>query len=431
MSMSTRTQHVLLIVSLLMVWSCGDKPGVQQNAPSSNAIMAAQKDPEPKQRFGVVWEGLVVDSGTVQRNQSLSHILNPAGVGAGRIATLAANSRRVWDVRYMKQGHRWWLASESVRDSSDSEARLEPKWFVYERNATDFALFSLQDTLGVALGSYPVDTVFLRAKGEIEQSLYLDFSKAGIPTNLAVSMASVYAWTIDFSRVQKGDAYDVLYSRQVVNGKHVGMPVVHSCTFTHWDRPLEAYRFLIDNEAGYYDLEGESLQKVFLKAPVEFSRISSRYNPKRFHPVLKKVKGHFGTDYAAPLGTPIVAVGDGVVTKSSYTSGNGNYVKIRHNGTYETQYLHMSKRKVKEGQRVTQGEVIGLVGQTGLATGPHVCFRFWKHGQQVDHLREEFPPSDPIDPALQQAFATEVDRLDKMLRAIAPNGSTLHSDSMR
>ena len=155
---------------------------------------------------------------------------------------------------------------------------------------------------------------------------------------------------------------------------------------------------------GTFDLEGGSLQKVFLKAPVEFSRISSRYNPKRYHPVLKKVKGHFGTDYAAPTGTPIVAVGDGVVTKSSYTSGNGKYVKIRHNSTYETQYLHMSKRAVKEGQRVKQNEVIGYVGQTGLATGPHVCFRFWKNGKQVDHLREEFPPSDPIDASLQESF---------------------------
>ena len=236
-----------------------------------------------------------------------------------------------------------------------------------------------------------MDTLYARAIGTIENSLYMDFDKAGHPTNLAVAMANVYAWTIDFSRVQKGDTYDVLYRREVVNGRPVGMPVVLSSTFSHWDRPLDAYRFEDNGIAGYYDLEGGSLQKVFLKAPVEFSRISSRYNPKRFHPVLKKVKGHFGTDYAAPQGTPIVAVGDGVVTKSSYTSGNGKFVKIRHNGTYETQYLHMSKRAVKKGQRVKQGEVIGYVGQTGLATGPHVCFRFWKHGKQVDHLREDFP----------------------------------------
>ena len=150
------------------------------------------------------------------------------------------------------------------------------------------------------------------------------------------------------------------------------------------------------------------MRKAFLKAPVEFSRISSRFNKKRFHPVLKKVKAHLGTDYAAPKGTEIVAVGDGVVTKSSYTRGNGKYVKIRHNDTYTTQYLHMSRRNVKEGQAVRQGDVIGYVGSTGLATGPHVCFRFWKNGQQVDHLKEDFPPSEPIENGQMDAFQAAV-----------------------
>jgi murein DD-endopeptidase MepM/ murein hydrolase activator NlpD len=331
----------------------------------------------------------------------------------------------------MKAGHRWWLASKVVRDSAGAEARLLPKWFIYERNPKDYALFSLSDTLGVRLGSYPVDTVYARAQGTIENSLYMDFDKVGHPTNLAVAMASVYAWTIDFSRVQKGDTYDVTYRREVVNGTPVGMPVVLSSVFTHWDRPLEAYRFETDGVGGYFDLEGGSLQKVFLKAPVEFSRISSRYNPKRFHPVLKKVKGHFGTDYAAPKGTPIVAVGDGVVTKSSYTSGNGKYVKIRHNSTYETQYLHMSRRGVKEGQRVKQGQTIGYVGQTGLATGPHVCFRFWKNGKQIDHLREEFPPSDPIDATLQKAFADEVTQLEALKERLEPNAAPVSPDGLR
>lgn len=379
-------------------------------------------EPEPKVRFGVVWENLVVDSGEVGVGQSLSHLLDPAGVSPGKIATLAANSRKTWDVRYMKAGHKWWLASDIQRDSADSEAQLAPKWFIYERNPKEFALFSLQDTLGVRLGVYPVDTMYARATGTVESSLYLDFDKLGHPTNLAVSMANVYAWTIDFSRVQKGDTYDVLYRRELVEGKPVGMPVVLSSTFTHWGRPLDAYRFEDEGGGGgYFDLEGGSLQKVFLKAPVEFSRISSRFNPKRFHPVLNKVKGHFGTDYAAPTGTPIVAVGDGVVTKSSYTSGNGKYVKIRHNSTYETQYLHMSKRAVREGQRVSQGEVIGYVGQTGLATGPHVCFRFWKNGKQVDHLREEFPPSNPIEAEQQGAFARQVERLDQLKTSLEPN----------
>ena len=382
-------------------------------------MFTAPPEPEPLRRFGVVWEDLVVDSGKVASGQSLSHLLDPTGLGPGAIATLAANSRNTYDVRNMKAGQRWWLASEVVRDSA--EAKVEPKWFVYERNPKDFALFSLGDTLGVRLGSHPVDTVYARAQGTIETSLYQDLEATGHSSTLAVSMASVYAWTIDFSRVQKGDTYDVLYCREMVNGAPASMPIVLASTFTHWGSEKEAYRFQQGAATSYFDVEGGSLQKVFLKAPVEFSRISSRYNPKRFHPVLKKVKGHYGTDYAAPTGTPILAVGDGVVTISGYTANNGKYVKIRHNSTYETQYLHMSKRAVKEGQRVRQGEVIGYVGSTGLATGPHVCFRFWKNGKQVDHLREEFPPSDPIEAAYQHEFAKEVSRLEALKELIKPN----------
>ena len=430
MTFRANASWVVAVAAALWMIGCGDGEGGALGS-GSGSMFSAPKEPEPTMRFGVVWDDLLVDSGEVKSGHSLSHILDPAGIGPGRIATLAANSRKTWDVRYMRAGHRWWLASETVRDSADAEARVVPKWFIYERNPKDYALFSLGDTLGVRLGSYPVDTVYARAQGTIVNSLYLDFEKAGHPTNLAVAMASVYAWTIDFSRVQQDDTYDVLYRREVVHGSPVGLPEVLSSTFTHWDRPLEAYRFETDGSAGYFDLEGGSLQKVFLKAPVEFSRISSRYNPKRFHPVLNKVKGHYGTDYAAPTGTPIVAVGDGVVTKSSYTSGNGKYVKIRHNSTYETQYLHMSRRAVKEGQRVKQNDVIGYVGQTGLATGPHVCFRFWKNGKQVDHLREEFPPSDPIAADLQQAFAEEVARLEALKSLVEPNAEPVMKSALR
>jgi murein DD-endopeptidase MepM/ murein hydrolase activator NlpD len=174
------------------------------------------------------------------------------------------------------------------------------------------------------------------------------------------------------------------------------------------------------------------MRKAFLKAPVKFSRISSRFSGKRFHPVLKRYKAHLGTDYAAPHGTPIVAVGDGTVSASSFTSGNGNYVKIRHNSTYETQYLHMSKRAVKAGDRVQQGDVIGYVGSTGLATGPHVCFRFWKNGQQVDHLSEEFPASEPIPAAQMENFNLVKAQFDAWMNNTydeQPNVSFIPSDS--
>ena len=355
----------------------------------------------PIERFGVVWEGLEVDSGTVQPGHSLSHILGPAGVSAGAITNLANETKSTYDVRNIRAEQPYWIAF-------DEDSVQPARYFVYQRNATQYARFDLRPPYGVTLESYPTDTLIERAQGVIESSLYVDLERVGAPTNLALSMAAVYAWTVDFSRLQEGDAFDVLYERVYVNDQPVGMPRVIVCHFEHRNRMLPAYRF--DQGAGddYFDEDGNSLRKAFLKAPVEFSRISSRYNLKRFHPILNRTKAHYGTDYAAPTGTPILAVGDGVVTKSSYTKGNGKYVKIRHNSTYETQYLHMSKRAVTAGERVRQGQVIGYVGSTGLATGPHVCFRFWKNGKQVDHLKEDFPPSEPIEDGQMDAFQAAV-----------------------
>ena len=303
--MTGKTALFAWVACACLAWGCG---GVAPESPREGlgASSAGARADSAVWRCvggprGGFWTGVV--------GESLSHLLDPAGIGPGRIATLAANSRATYDVRNMKAGQRWWLASETVQDSTST--RQVPKWFVYERNPKDYALFSLQDTLGVRLGSHPVDTVYARAKEPSKRPCIKDLESLGHSTTLAVSMANVYAWTVDFSRVQKGDTYDVLYCREIVNGQPASMPIVLASTFTHWGIEHDAYRFNQGGGTSYFDVEGGSLQRVFLKAPVEFSRISSRYNPKRFHPVLKKVKGHFGTDYAAPTGTPIVAVGDG------------------------------------------------------------------------------------------------------------------------
>ncbi|PCJ81660.1 MAG: peptidase M23 [Bacteroidetes bacterium] len=400
---------VVCVVSIIL-FGCGDAIPSSKGSRTSGAFSKID-DPLPIVRFGLYWDSLVVDSGVIKNGQSLSHLLDPYKVGAGKIATLAANSRNTYEVRDMRAGKRWWVATR--RDSLST-----PAWLIYERNSIDYVVFSLGDTLGARLGSYPVDTVYSHVKGEISRSLYLDLEEVGAPTNLAVAMAGVYAWTIDFTHVQKGDKFDVYYSRKRVNGNEVGMPTILSCSFNHHGTDLLAYRFDQGDGADYFDPQGASLRKAFLKSPVEFSRISSSFNKKRFHPVLKRIKPHLGTDYAAKTGTPILAVGDGVVIKSAYTKNNGNYVKIRHNNTYETQYLHMSKRKCSVGDRVRQGEVIGLVGSTGLATGPHVCFRFWKNGEQVDHRQEKFPPSTPVRSNAMDAFAAEVRRLEAAAKSI-------------
>ena len=403
--------HSALIVSTLFCWvgalfvGCGSDQGASDNgtllAFGRSAVEA--KPPLTAEESLAEQFGLHSDSvswfteyGEVRSGQSLSHILSPFGVTSATLHHIATEHRELFDVRRMRQGKDWWL----FRSAGDSI----PRQFVYGIDDREYVVFALTGDKSARRSRYPSQTRRSYVQGEVQGSLYQSLEDAGHTTTLAYAMSGVYAWTIDFSRIQPGDQFRIIYERDWVNDKPAGMPRIVASEFMHRGRNFPAFAFDQGEGLDYFDETGASLRKAFLKAPVSFSRISSRFNKRRFHPVLKKVKAHLGTDYAAPRGTEIVAVGDGVVTKASYTKGNGKYVKIRHNGTYTTQYLHMSRRNVKEGQAVRQGDVIGYVGSTGLATGPHVCFRFWKNGQQVDHLKEDFPPSTPIKEEAKGSF---------------------------
>jgi murein DD-endopeptidase MepM/ murein hydrolase activator NlpD len=392
-------------------------------APVENASPALSVHEEQAVRFAIDSGSVLrVESGLVGKGQSLSHILSPKRVNTGVLHRIATEDRDIFDVRNIRAGKEWHL----FRDGDSSV----PRFFAYAISDREYVVFDLSDEGSGRRGEFPVETRRGFAEGAVKGSLYQALENAGHSPNLALAMASVYAWTIDFSRIQSGDQFRILYERDWVDDSPVGMPRILAADFVHRGRNFPAFLFDQGDGSDYFDETGASLRKAFLKAPVEFSRISSRFNKKRFHPVLKKVKAHLGTDYAAAHGTPIIAVGDGVVTKASYTKGNGKYVKIRHNGTYTTQYLHMSRRKAKEGQAVRQGDVIGYVGSTGLATGPHVCFRFWKNGVQVDHLREEFPPSTPIREDQNGVFADAVATwLDEMARRSASEGPRLASNA--
>lgn len=391
--------------------SAGDARALAHGETARSGATASEltMDQLEAQRFGLPdTVALRVETGTVRSGQSLSHLLTPAGVGPQTLHRIATEERDVYDVRRMKAGQDWRLFR-------GPDGR--PRHFAYLINRKDYVVFDLNQGGSVRKGAFPSETRRDFVEGEVQGSLYQVLEDAGHTTTLALAMSQVYAWTIDFSRIQAGDRFRILYERDWVSNEADGMPRILAAEFVHRGRNFPAYAFDQGDGVDHFDETGASLRKAFLKAPVEFSRISSRFDKKRFHPVLKKVKAHLGTDYAAPHGTPIVSVGDGVVVKASYTKGNGKYVKVRHNSTYTTQYLHMSRRNVKEGQAVRQGDVIGYVGSTGLATGPHVCFRFWKNGQQVDHLREEFPPSTPIREDQQPAFADAVaDWMEEMAR---------------
>lgn len=379
---------LLLVIALIHLASCQNSP--KPVPQTSNQVADTVLAKPANIRFGMDLDDFEIEQGEIQKNEFMASILGRYNVDYTMVDELVRNSLDTFDVRKIRPGKKFWVLSES------DSANATPDFFIYEKDQLEYVVFCMGDSCYAYTGEHPTEVVTRTVSGVINSSLYQTLDDIGMGPALGLELAEIYAWTVDFYRIQKGDHFTVLFEEQLVDGESIGIKSILSADFNHSGESLQAYYYTQDSIGDYFDETGNSLKKAFLKAPLKFSRISSRYSKKRFHPVLKRNKAHLGTDYAAPSGTPILAVGDGVVSHSQYKSNNGNYVKIRHNSTYETQYLHMSKRNCKVGDHVRQGDVIGYVGSTGLATGPHVCFRFWKNGQQVDHLKEKFPPSIPI-----------------------------------
>ncbi len=361
--------------------------------------------------YGLASDRFDIETATVKRNEFLSDILQRYQIDLQRIAVIAEKSKTVFDVRKIAAGHDYTV----FKDKSG-----KAHYFVYQPNPIDYVVYDLSENTSVYSGQKPVNTKLETVAGVIQSSLYETLEANGASPDLAVQLAEIYGWAVNFYRINKGDWFKLVYERKYVDGQPVGPGRIESAIFGHNGKEYQAYYFEgEDDERGaYYDENGKSLRRTFLKAPLKYSRISSRYTMRRFHPVQRRWKAHLGTDFAAPHGTPIVATAAGVVIESSYGSGNGNYVKIKHDNVYTTQYLHMSKRAVKRGQRVSQGQVIGYVGSTGLATGPHVCYRFWKHGKQVDALAQVFPPSEPINGKYRVAFNRTLNAQQQVLASV-------------
>jgi murein DD-endopeptidase MepM/ murein hydrolase activator NlpD len=363
--------------------------------------------------YGMNVTGLNIIEGKVSKNQTLATILSPFNVPYQIIDEIAKKSKDVFDVR--------WIATDKkftvITPSNSSKAHF----FIYEPNPAEYVVFNL-DSVDVYKAEKPSEIRKREIGGIIESSLYNGMVDKGISPELIDEFADLYGWSVDFQSLQKGDVYKVVFEEKLVEGKVVSVSNIHLAYFEHKGDPMHAIPFEQNGQISFFDQNGNSFKKEFLRDPLKYSRISSRYNLNRFHPVQKRYKAHLGTDYAAPTGTEIRSVGDGSVVEARYTSANGNYVKIKHNGTYTTQYLHMSKigKGIRAGVRVRQGQVIGYVGSTGLATGPHLCFRFWKHGKQVDWLKEKIPPSEPISKENQAAFLTKKDEAIRLLAQINP-----------
>lgn len=389
---------------------------------------------EAQLKYGLPVDSFVLIDNVIDNGESFGNILLDFGIDYAMIHRIATEFKDVFDVRNLRSGKDYTIFAEN-HDSLNVA-----RYMVYKSSAIDYVVFDLRDTGNVYLGEEEVSIKEKSISGVINSSLYEGLIEQGGSPALAVELSKVYAWTIDFFRIQPGDYFKLIYEEKFIQDTiSVGMGRILAADFHHNGRSF--YSFWYDNDTtyrDYFDEKGRSLRKAFLKAPLDFFRISSRFNPRRFHPVLKRVKPHLGTDYAAPHGTPIMSTADGEVIAASYTRGNGNYVKVRHNSTYTTQYLHMSKfaKGVKKGSRVRQGDVIGYVGSTGLATGPHVCYRFWVNGKQVDPLRQDLPEAEPITEEYIEDYNSFMESLKVRIDALAlpldePNDPKLRLASLR
>ena len=403
----------LFVVSVIVVNRFYQGSNLIQQASADSVAAKPLEIKEPSLLYGMVVDNYTVIEDKIKRNEVLGDILMAYNVPADIIHQISKLSRSVFDVRKIAPNKKYTLicGQDSLKTA---------KAFVYEPNPTEYIVFRFEDTLWVDVCKRDVVITEKSIAGEIKTNLSETIEELGISHELTNRFVDVFGWQVDFQRLQKGDKFKLIYEEAQVEGISVGIKQINAIYFEHFGHPYYAFPFDQGEGVDYYDDEGKSLRKALLKYPIEFTRISSRYTMSRFHPVQKRWKAHLGTDFAAPKGTPIRAVGDGYVEEAQYKSNNGNYVKIKHNGTYTTQYLHMSgiASGVRAGTRVRQGQTIGYVGSTGLATGPHLCYRFWRNGVQVDALKVELPPSQPVKKEHLESFQSVKAELTKKLEVI-------------
>jgi murein DD-endopeptidase MepM/ murein hydrolase activator NlpD len=380
----------------------------------SAALMDERLVKQPNMRYGFDLNRFEVVQGSIKRNEVLSELLSEYGISMAEIGKLNQTAADVFPTNKLLAGKDYTI----LLDPNTHKAQ----YFVYEPSALFYIVYDLTGETKAYRYDRKVDIVQKQAVGTLKTSLWDAMDELELPNLLAIKMEEALRNSSDFFRAQKGEQFKLLYTEKMVEGKSVGIGQVLAAYANFGGE--DAYSFWFESEdqevQGYYDENARPMKKAFLKAPVEFTRISSRFNLNRFHPILKRVKAHLGTDYAAPQGTPIMAIADGVVVEATRSGGNGIYVKIKHDAVYTSQYLHMCRHAqgIRPGVHVGQGQVIGYVGSTGLATGPHVCFRFWKNGQQVDFLKEKLPRPEPMTGPHVEAFFHVRDSLKQSLDAI-------------
>ncbi len=391
---------ILVIPAMLFLWSCGNN-----TQPSSARVKVKQiVQHKPKIAYGINVDSLVADSSIVKKNEFLSDILLRHNVNYATIDKLAKGTKSVFDVRKIRKGNRYVILSAG-------DSLQKPLYFIYEINRVDYVVYHLTDSIFATLGKKQLETKEQAVSGTIVSSLWNAMTAAGVSPNLSNLLSEVYAWTIDFFGLKKKDRFKVIYDEAYIEGKPAYIDKIKAALFHHDGEDLYAFYFVQNGRGDYFDEKGNSLERTFLKAPLKYTRISSRFTNRRYHPVLKIYRPHHGVDYAAPEGTPVHSVGDGIIIKRGYQKrGGGNYLKIKHNSTYTTSYMHLHgfAKGMTVGKHVKQGQLIGYVGHTGLATGPHLDFRYFKNGTAVNPLKVKSPPAKPVYKQYRPAFDSVV-----------------------
>ncbi len=401
---------ITIFLCAIVLISCKDK--------IQNTEEAQPQPPTPIYEFGYNLDDYIVIRDTVKKGESFGVILDRHHVNYPIINEIATTIKDTFDVRRLRAGKPYLLLAK--KDSTE-----QGQVFIYHHNKIESTIIDFTDSIVAIKNRKPIKYVEKTASGVITSSLSETLDSQGLSAVISNDLSNIYAWTIDFFRLQKNDRFKIIYEERYIDDTiSAGIHQIKAAYFEHGKKPFYAFKFVADSTRmieDYYDENTNVLRRQFLKAPIKFNyRISSRYDLNRRIAFYKfKKRAHKGTDFASPIGTPIIATANGIVTESRRKGGNGKYVKIRHNGTYSTQYLHMSKQAVKKGEVVKQGDVIGYVGMTGNSGGPHVCYRFWKNGKQVDPLKQKLPAAKPMAEEIKPIYLNSIVEIKSKLDEIS------------
>jgi murein DD-endopeptidase MepM/ murein hydrolase activator NlpD len=384
---------------------------------SENKIGFTETKPIPVvEQFGFKYNEFNVLNDTVKKGDTFGSILGAQNLDNQKVYDIIEKVKDSFDVRIIRIGKPF-----TIFRSKDRKKKL--KAFVYQPDRGTYYVIDFRDSIQVFKKIRPIKIKQRTIAGSLDGSLSEALQKQNVDISLASKITKIYAWSIDFFKLKKGDKFGITFTERFIDDTiYDGVDSLKAAFFEYKGKTIYAFPFEQNEGSGkldYFDEEGKALKNFFLKAPLKYVNITSRFAKNRFHPVQMIWKAHKGTDYAAPTGTPIMTTASGIVEQTGFTAGNGNFVKVKHDRTYSTQYLHMSKILARRGQHVNQGDIIGKVGSTGLATGPHVCYRFWKNGVQVDALRLKLPNSEPMDKRNLPRFLTQIKPLKRELDSVA------------